>query len=115
MSTVSSLARQIAPLQETAPVGTLHNTVEFRSCADDGVTVDFDPEDVQSHGVEREDQMDVDLSAAREHYVEVGSVAVSFHALISVFIFSVAGAHSGIYKLALQIRNTTGWGPLGCS
>ena len=36
------------------------------------LTVDFDPEDVQSHGVEREDQMDVDLSAAREHYVEVG-------------------------------------------
>lgn len=54
------------------PVGTLHNTVEFRSCADVGVTVDFDPEDVQSHGAEREDQMDVDLSAAREHYVEVG-------------------------------------------
>jgi len=87
--------------------------VTFRSYADVGITVDFDPEDVQSHGVEREDRMDVDLSAAREHYVEVGYVAVAFHALISVFIFSVAQAHSGIYKLAWQIRNMMACRPLG--
>lgn len=52
-----SLAQQITQLEEAAPV-------------------DFDPEDVQYHGVEREDQMDVDLSAAREHYVEVGPSAL---------------------------------------
>ncbi|PFH51040.1 hypothetical protein AMATHDRAFT_143610, partial [Amanita thiersii Skay4041] len=61
-----SLAQQIAQLDNTAPV-------------------DFDPEDVQITGVDPESERVPikDLSAAREHYVEVGLSAIKKYESIS--------------------------------
>ncbi|TFK39409.1 apoptosis-antagonizing transcription factor [Crucibulum laeve] len=48
-----SLAQQIAQLEEAAPV-------------------DYDPEDIQSHGMEADDDVNGDPAAGREHYVDLG-------------------------------------------
>lgn len=33
---------------------------------------DYDPEEIQPHGGDVDDEMQVDTSAAREHYLDVG-------------------------------------------
>ncbi|KAF8801308.1 TRAUB-domain-containing protein [Phlegmacium glaucopus] len=48
-----SLAEQIARLEEAAPT-------------------DYDPEEIQSHVADVDNEMQVDTSAAREHYLDVG-------------------------------------------